>query len=501
VINGKSDLPLLPPSWIWTTTSNVCSSVRDGTHETPKYVENGVPLVTSKNLKESQIDFSSTRNISLEDHQKISVRSGVEEGDVLFAMIGTIGNPVVVTTKDAFSIKNVALFKKNESLIKSKYLKHWLSNPTFNRLLEKKGLLKGTTQKFIPLENLRALPVPLAPLNEQSRIVDKVEALFSFLDAGADSLCTVQAQLKSYRQAVLKYAFEGKLTEEWRKTHKDQIESAQNLLEKVKQDLKITSPNKSAKIGANNESGFQELPETWTWTTIGELETFVGSGITPRGGRAVYVQEGIPFIRSQNVYPDGLRIEEIAYVTPKMHDTMKRTKAYPNDVLLNITGASIGRSAVIPEKLPEANVNQHVCIIRTGWWLIPAYLSDFLNSPIGQTQIFGTQSGVTRQGLNYEQVRRLRVPLAPLMEQKEIVVKIEAAYMAMCQVEKTIRKNIAHVEYLRQSILKDGFSGKLVPHDSNDEPAERLLDRIKSERVGNKKYKIGSQLELSDYVK
>jgi type I restriction enzyme S subunit len=359
----------------------------------------------------------------------------------------------------------------------------------------------GTTFSAISGEQLRSLEIPLPPLNEQRRIVGKVEELFSYLDAGVESLRKVQAQLKRCRQAVLKYAFEGKLTEEWRKTHKDQIEPAPKFLEKVKQDLKRATPNKLAELGLNNESGFQELPETWVWATIGELETFIGSGITPRGGRTVYVQEGIPFIRSQNVYPDGLRLEEIAYVTPKMHDTMKRTKAYPNDVLLNITGASIGRSAVIPEKLPEANVNQHVCIIRTGWWLIPAYLSHFLNSPIGQTQIFGTQSGVTRQGLNYEQVRRLKIPLAPLMEQNEIVTKIEATYTATGQVEKTIRQNINHVEYLRQSILKDAFGGKLVPQDPDDEPAEKLLERIKAEHISNRTPKFSNQLELSRYVK
>ena len=119
------------------------------------------------------------------------------------------------------------------------------------------------------------------------------------------------------------------------------------------------------------------MPETWVWTTIGELETFIGSGITPKGGKRVYVSEGIPFIRSQNVHPDGLRLLNVAYVTLSMHEEMKRTHTFPNDVLLNITGASIGRSAYIPEELPKANVNQHVCIIRTGGRLFPAYLSHF----------------------------------------------------------------------------------------------------------------------------
>ncbi|MDF5739171.1 MULTISPECIES: hypothetical protein [unclassified Nostoc] len=101
------DLYELPKGWVWVTSSEVCSSVRDGTHDTPKYVEQGIPLITSKNLKENGLDFSTAKNISLEDHQNISVRSEVDKGDILFAMIGTIGNPVIVRTDKVFSIKNV----------------------------------------------------------------------------------------------------------------------------------------------------------------------------------------------------------------------------------------------------------------------------------------------------------------------------------------------------------------------------------------------------------
>lgn len=227
---ANKHLPELPQGWAWTIAQEVCSSVRDGTHDTPKYVENGIPLITSKNLKNGVIDFGTAKNICCEDHQKISLRSGVEKGDVLFAMIGTIGNPVTIRTDKIFSIKNVGLFKKNNNFISPEFLQYWLSSHNFNKILNDRELLKGTTQKFIPLGNLRILPIPLAPHPEQHRIVAKIDELFSHLDAGVESLHKAKAQLRRYRQAVLKAAVEGRLTKQWRKANSD-VEPAKKLLE------------------------------------------------------------------------------------------------------------------------------------------------------------------------------------------------------------------------------------------------------------------------------
>ncbi|XQF89918.1 restriction endonuclease subunit S [Pseudoalteromonas espejiana] len=138
-------------------------------------------------------------------------------------MIGTIGNPVVVNKKQDFSIKNVGLFKKNETTINSAYLKYWLDNSLFSSWLKPK--LRGSTQKFAPLGLLREIPIPLPPFNEQIRIVEKIEELFSELDKGIENLKTAKAQLSVYRQALLKHAFEGKLTEQWRASNADKLES------------------------------------------------------------------------------------------------------------------------------------------------------------------------------------------------------------------------------------------------------------------------------------
>jgi type I restriction enzyme S subunit len=455
--------------------------------------------------KEEGKYISKTRDKVTEEGAKKS--RYLKAGILILSNSGTVCVPKILAVDGCIHDGFVAFpnFSENLEMLYLYYYFHHIRQKVINENRQ------GVTQVNLNTGIVREIAVPLAPFSEQRRIAGKIEGLFSFLDAGVESLRKVKAQLKRYRQAVLKYAFEGKLTEEWRKTHKDQIEPAQKLFEKAKQEIKKEKAGKFPELSQTDILRLMELPETWMWAPIRELETFIGSGITPRGGRTVYVQEGIPFIRSQNVHADGLRLEQIAHVTPKMHDEMKRTKTRPNDVLLNITGASIGRSAYVPEKLAEANVNQHVCIIRTGWWLVPAYLSYFLNSALGQAQIFSTQSGVTRQGLNYEQVRRLKIPLAPYLEQKVIVAKIEETYSVSYEVEKTIRQSAEYAKYLRQSILKYAFTGKLVPQDPNDEPAWKLLDRIKSERIkrgleGSKssdsyKSETKKQVELSRYVK
>jgi type I restriction enzyme S subunit len=151
-----------------------------------------------------------------------------------------------------------------------------------------------------------------------------------------------------------------------------------------------------------------------------EVVTKIGSGITPRGGRKVYLSEGIALIRSQNVQSGYLDISDVVFIDETQHFKMQNSKVYPSDVLLNITGASIGRSCVVPKNIKEANVNQHVCILRPSQKINPHYLSIFLNSYQGQKQILSFQVGGSREGLNYQQVSNLRLNLPSIDEQNKI---------------------------------------------------------------------------------
>ena len=150
---------------------------------------------------------------------------------------------------------------------------------------------------------------------------------------------------------------------------------------------------------------FPEFSGEWKMCTIGELITKVGSGVTPRGGEAVYKTEGHPFVRSQNVGLGNLLLDDIAFIDEETHLRQKNTELQFNDVLLNITGASIGRSALVDKQIVGGNVNQHVCIIRTKENLVPSFICSFLLSNYGQRQIDSFQAGGNRQGLNFEQIK------------------------------------------------------------------------------------------------
>jgi len=198
----------LPTGWRWIRLSEVVD-VRDGTHDTPQYVDNGIPLVTSKNLRHEGIDFSNALFISKEDHDQIKKRSGVNKGDILFAMIGTIGNPVIVKTEDPFSIKNVALFKFENGFVLNEYFYYLLSSQVIIMQLDKDS--QGGIQKFVSLAVLRNLQIPLPPMPEQKRIA---ALLYKQMVAVEKARAAAEAELETINalpSALLRRAFNGEI--------------------------------------------------------------------------------------------------------------------------------------------------------------------------------------------------------------------------------------------------------------------------------------------------
>lgn len=155
---------------------------------------------------------------------------------------------------------------------------------------------------------------------------------------------------------------------------------------------------------------------------IKDIATKVGSGVTPRGGATVYQDSGIPLFRSQNVTNDGFLLDDIAYISEKVHQSMSGSRLKPNDVLLNITGASIGRCYYLPKNFKEGNVNQHVCIIRLKHNVIPAFLYFNLISATGQQMIDSCQTGANREGLTKEDLCNFEFEI-PNIEQQTRIVK------------------------------------------------------------------------------
>jgi len=345
------------------------------------------------------------------------------------------------------------------------------------------GMGTGTTFNAITGDKLKGIQVPLSPLPEQHRIVAKIEELFTKLDAGVEALKKIKSQLRRYRQSVLKYAFEGKLTVEWRQAHKDELEPASTLLERIKQERLKTANSKYKELPPMDISYLPKLPEGWVWTIGDIVFSFVTSG--SRGWAKYYSESGPVFLRIGNLDHDSISLDlgSVQRVCPPPSVEGFRTRVTAGDILISITG-DVGMIALIPEGFEEAYINQHVALARPVSVINKSYMAWFLSSREGgHHQFLKLQRGATKMGLGLDDIRSVNIPIAPLVEQQQIISEIERRFSVADQIEKTVDHGLKQAERLRQSILKRVFEGKLVPQDPNDEPAEKLLERIRQERA------------------
>ena len=227
------------------------------------------------------------------------------------------------------------------------------------------------------------------------------------------------------RRFVLDLAVRGKLVEQ-----DPGDEPASALLNLVASERRKCGLKHADEALPDDDAPF-DLPRGWTWTQLGALCTKTGSGSTPRGGREVYRDVGVPFLRSQNVHDDGVRLDDVAFIDPQTHARMTGTRVLPGDLLLNITGGSIGRCALVPDDLGDANVSQHVAIIRPAILGLRTFLHGAIRSPYFQGQILKEQTGAGRGGLPKNRMDRIAIALPPLAEQHRIVAKVDEL-MALC---------------------------------------------------------------------
>ena len=200
---------------------------------------------------------------------------------------------------------------------------------------------------------------------------------------------------------------------------------------------------------------FPEFHGEWEKCKLGELAVKVGSGSTPKGGNAVYTTSGHCFVRSQNVGMGHLILNDIAYIDESTHQKQKSTELRTNDVLLNITGASIGRTALATEEINGGNVNQHVCIIRTNGNVEPSYICDYIQTSKIQKYIQSLQTGGSREGLNFEQIRSFPINIPTVEEQVKIAKLLSLINERIATQSKLIEMLESLIKGIRHNIFKD----------------------------------------------
>ena len=446
----------LPKNWVWTKLGDIAEIILGQSPPSSTYNElgKGLPFYQGK------LEFGKTYPIT----QKwcIEPKKMAETGDVLISVRAPVGPTNVCPERSCIGRGLAAV--KGLGGIETFFILYLLRS--YEQVLAGKGT--GTTFSAISGGQLRGLEIPIPPLNEQHRIVGKVEELFSFLDAGVGSLRKVKAQLKRYRQAVLKYAFEGKLTEEWRKTHKEQIDPETGKLEQISQE---------------NDTKLPKLPKEWLWTRL-ELITANHDG------------KRVPVSRKKRRSMKGIYPY---YGASGIIDSVNDYIFDGNFLLIGEDGANLlARSTPIAfQAKGKFWVNNHAHVLALVEGTPTAYLEHYINGISLAKYVTGTaQPKLTQRNMN-----NIPIPLAPLNERNKIAEEIDRRFSVIGEMVNEMESAFIRSVRLRRSILRTAFEGKLLPQHSDDESAERLLERIKVERANNRKSRIGNQLELSQYVK
>lgn len=348
----------------------------------------------------------------------------------------------------------------------------------------------------------------IAPLNEQRRIVEKIENLFAELDKGEESLQAAKARAGLYRQSLLKHAFEGHLTADWRAANPDKLEDPETLLTRIQNEREARykqalddwqealekwrdegedgkrpqKPRRAKDLDKIPEEELKKLsglPQSWCWVELGHLTWSVKDGphYSPK-----YSESGIPFISGGNIRPEGIDFDSAKYISKELHEELsQRCKPELGDVLYT-KGGTTGISRVNTYDF-EFNVWVHVAVLKITASTLPFYLQQALNSPFCYQQSQSFTHGVGNQDLGLTRMVNIRLPLCSVDEQAELVKRLEAKLSTLNHLENQLEEQLARSKTLRQSILKRAFAGELVDQDPNDEPASTLLERIKAEKA------------------
>jgi type I restriction enzyme, S subunit len=497
----------LPTEWTWTNIGEISERIHYGYTASSTVVPTGTKLLRITDIQNNWVKWELVPYcmISEEDEQKYLLK----KGDLVFARTGaTVGKSFLIQDdipRAVFASYLIRIILPND--IHREFVYYFFQSHSYWKQISEDQI--GSGQPNVNASILSQLNIPLPPLNEQRRIVAKLEKLLAKCEASKQRLDKIPGILKRFRQSILAAACSGRLTADWRAQNPD-VEPASELLKRIREKRQKSHEKKCEKAkekGARKPKepfedystikleNREELPLSWCITLFGNLTETQG-GIQKTSKRTPG-DNPYPYLRVANVYRGYLKLNEIEYFELFEND-LATWKLEKNDLLIvegNGSPTEIGRCAIWDGSIEDCVHQNHIIRSRPLSGIEASFLLTYLNSPQGMevmTQLASSTSGL--HTLSVSKVNNIIVPLAPIEEQKEIVQRVGKLFKLADQIEQRYQKARVYVDQLPQSILAKAFRGELVPQDPTDEPASVLLERIRAERSEQQnKASIGSK--------
>ncbi len=480
------ELMELPEGWSYSTVKESIEII-DYRGRTPPYADEGILHLRSSNIKSGNIIWENLRYVSEETYQTYMKRGIPKVGDLLFTTEAPLGEVALVPDLKFSLAQRMIVLRPNCKLLKPKFLLYQIQDEKFQYKLKFSGT--GSTVKGVSSRNFQPLEIVIAPLNEQKRIVAKIEALQQRSQRVKAELEAIRPLLDNFRQSVLAAAFRGDLTKDWREKHPD-IEPASELLERIKierlksyeeecQSLKL-SQKRVPKLFE-----FQEIlnlnnrfPDSWNIISLESACLFIIDCLhsTPK-----YTEKGIYCIDTTCIEPSQINWHKARKVS--FDSFIKRTSRMvpqPGDVLFSREG-TIGIVVSILDDSPKLCLGQRMMMFRFMPAVVPKYAEMYLQSLVFVNQYRPLIVGTTSPHINIGDIRKMLFLLPSIKEQQEIVKRIESLFKIADTIEQQYQKAQTDLETLNQSILAKAFRGELVPQNPKDEPVSVLLERIRAE--------------------
>ena len=471
-----------------------------------------VRLIQLADVADSRFVDKSSRFLTREKADELNC-TFLKKGDLMVArMPNPLGRCCIfpLDGENRFvTVVDVCAIRLGSAEVDPRYFMRALNSPIVRARIA--ALQSGSTRKRISRKNLATVSIPIPPLNEQNRIVQRIEALFDEIDRGVESLRDAKRAIRLYRQSLLKSAFEGRLTADWRAKNPDKLECPDALLGRIREQRqdcykaalrdweralgnwreeggrgKRPAKPKAPKRYSTDHSGLlldlPELPYGWAWSHLGCSSTGPEYGTAAKSS----TQGEVPVVRMGNIQNGRIDWDDLVYTSDKAE--IARYSLRPGDVLFNRTNSPelVGKTAIYRGERPALFAGYLVRVNQIGQVTSGPYVAHFLNSPRAREHGKSVKTdGVNQSNINGTKLQEYPFPSCSPAEQAEIVRILDARLEAAEALDKEVAASFARADALRQSILKKAFSGELVSQDPDDEPAQALLARIRASRGGD----------------